>query len=76
MASAHAIWPMVQLNRSWGSRRGEDIDENLKRAMARMARSRQHCVRGRSRFSTAQYIWHPPMPLGPSASRASRMLAA
>lgn len=29
------------------------------------ARSRQHCVRGRSRFSAAGTIWHPPRPLGP-----------
>ncbi|MGY4436267.1 hypothetical protein ACVWWO_008744 [Bradyrhizobium sp. F1.13.1] len=36
IASALAIWLMVSLNRSGRSRRSEDIDENLKRAMARV----------------------------------------
>ncbi|MCK1720682.1 hypothetical protein [Bradyrhizobium sp. 141] len=36
IASALAIWLMVSLNRSGGPQRSEGIDENLKRAMARV----------------------------------------
>ncbi|MDF0584126.1 MULTISPECIES: hypothetical protein [Bradyrhizobium] len=38
IATALAIWLTVSLNRSGGPRRSEDIDANLKRAMAASSR--------------------------------------